>query len=553
MRRSTILMIFSTILLTLSIAESQVQSCSAVYESAIDTIDQLCNSVERNQACYGHPQLSAESQPDVETFAFASPGDIEDVLKIKSLELAGYDEEAEIYGMAMMLLQANLPGSLPGTNVTILLFGENTIESVETPPTEISATISASGTINVRAEPSTNGQLATTLPSETELVANGRNEASDWVRVVLPEGGNGWIADFLLDIEGNINELEVVEGTEVMGAFQAVYLKTGIGQSSCETLPDDGILIQTPSGMGEIQFTINEVNVTLGSTAYITSVPGDVMTITLLTGQATVSAFDETVYVPRGAFTTIALDDEGIASGQPSYPEGYNRDSLTQLPIDILPNTVLIRSPAEETLIDRENSCSLILSGQVNVREGPGAAYATIDTYSASRSPVAIGQATDSNDYIWYQLTPVFSATGSYERWIRSDFVTLGDNCEDIPEVAAEDVPAIATAVPLSNVLRHVDIKPCGNPTHPAGITILVSFGQAKDTAAMAQADAAAGLSRILLNGVDVPVTHKTNPGPGYNTDYYWNPTEPGQYTFTGISDGIQDAVWTISCVITIE
>jgi len=59
----------------------------------------------------------------------------------------------------------------------------------------------ADSAINVRAGPSTQNDIVTTLEPGTFVPIIGRNDAETWYEVELPEGGTGWIADFLLRIE----------------------------------------------------------------------------------------------------------------------------------------------------------------------------------------------------------------------------------------------------------------------------------------------------------------------------------------------------------------
>lgn len=270
----------------LMFVEAQTDSvCSIVMETAISNLNTHCDTTGRNEACYGHHELTALPQANIEELDFESPGDIESVVRIQSLQLSGFDEEAELYSMALMRLQANIPDSIPGTNITIILFGETTIESADTQETE-----------------------SQTSPS-----------------------------------------------TETNAAFQAIYLRTGITGTQCEDLPEDGVLIQSPRGVDTVTFDINEVRIELGSTAYITAIPNDVMTIYLLEGQAVITAFGESLTLPEGTFVTIPLDENGIASGVPNLPEVYDDVALTNLPLSTLPDAIDIARSIPELSAETPN------------------------------------------------------------------------------------------------------------------------------------------------------------------------------------------------------
>src|SRR5688572_3497666 len=97
--------------------------CPTIVQTALDATDAACEGTGRNQACYGNIDLSAVPQEGIPQFDFDAPGDIIDVAGVRTLELEPLDETIDIWGIALMQLQANLPETLPGQNVTFLLFG----------------------------------------------------------------------------------------------------------------------------------------------------------------------------------------------------------------------------------------------------------------------------------------------------------------------------------------------------------------------------------------------------------------------------------------------
>lgn len=122
--------------LTLALAPAVIAqgNCPAIVQQALDAANELCTSTGRNQACYGHIAIDAVPQPGIAALDFDSAGDIEDVTAIQTLRLHPMDAVSQTWGVALMRLQANLPGSLPGQNVTFLLFGD--VEITNTVPAE---------------------------------------------------------------------------------------------------------------------------------------------------------------------------------------------------------------------------------------------------------------------------------------------------------------------------------------------------------------------------------------------------------------------------------
>ncbi len=122
-RIRSIIIGFFTLCLTSILVFAQ-NDCPAIVQTALDAVDQICESAGRNQACYGNFQIEATAQVDASNFTFSQVGDVVDVNQIQSLRLNPMNEEAGTWGVALMRLQANIPDTLPGQNVTFLLFGD---------------------------------------------------------------------------------------------------------------------------------------------------------------------------------------------------------------------------------------------------------------------------------------------------------------------------------------------------------------------------------------------------------------------------------------------
>ncbi len=98
--------------------------CPAEVESALMLADQSCSATGRNQVCYGNITLTATPKDGVTNLVFSQPGDLANVGDLQSLQLSSMSTSKQQWGMALMKLQADLPDTLPGQNVTVLLFGD---------------------------------------------------------------------------------------------------------------------------------------------------------------------------------------------------------------------------------------------------------------------------------------------------------------------------------------------------------------------------------------------------------------------------------------------
>ena len=340
-----VVLCFSTLL-------AQEDICTDIIQQAMVTVEDACAITGRNQACYGNISLEATPREGVENFTFEQQGDIAGVADVDTLRLRGLDPEENIWGIALMKIQANLPDALPGENVTFLLFGDVEIQNAVEDAALATIEITSNGGINVRTGPSTDYRVAGSLSNGETAVANGRNADGSWLRIQIPDTDSlGWVAAQLVTAAGEVESLSVVDASDQETPFtpmQAFYFRTGITGTSCAEAPDIGILIQTPEGMGEISLRANDVDIQLGSTAFLQAQPAESMTISVVEGQGRVTADGVTVTVPAGTQVSIPVDENMSASGEPSEPVPYDDAALQTLPVDLLPETIEIAPAASE-------------------------------------------------------------------------------------------------------------------------------------------------------------------------------------------------------------
>jgi hypothetical protein len=331
--------------------------CPTIVQSALDATDVACDGTGRNQACYGNINLNAVAQEGIPEFDFDAPGDIVDVAGLQTLELEPLDAASDIWGIALMRLQANLADTLPGQNVTFLLFGDVEIRNaVETNVEPVTLNVTSDGDINVRSGPSTNDERIAGLSGGQSVITNGRVEDGSWLRIELEDGTSGWVSAELVTTDGDITMLNVVDPLALppppLNPMQAFYFKTGVGDAPCEEAPDSGILIQTPEGVGQITLTVNEAEVQLGSTVYLQTLADDEMAVNVVENQATVSALGVTRFVPAGSRVRVPLDANLAANGPPSEPEPYDNADLAALPVGHMPRAVEVAAALTQAEIE---------------------------------------------------------------------------------------------------------------------------------------------------------------------------------------------------------
>ncbi len=105
-------------------AQGRGQSCPEIVRMALEQTDMACGLIGRDEVCYGHTSLQATPREDVEAFVFAATGDAVALPALRGLRLSAMDEASGVWGVALMRLQADLPATLPGQLVTMLVFGD---------------------------------------------------------------------------------------------------------------------------------------------------------------------------------------------------------------------------------------------------------------------------------------------------------------------------------------------------------------------------------------------------------------------------------------------
>jgi len=365
--------LLAILLLTFSPMHAQGDStCPAIAVQALTLASEKCNQIGRNQICYGNVLLSAEGRTPA--FSLVNVGDRADVSNLATLTLSPMDESAQTWGVALLSLQANLPGTLPGQNVSVLLLGDVQIENAVPAVSQITVTTTANARIRKTPFSSTDVNVLTAISSGTALQALAQDESGTWLRVDISGYDafgetQGWVSTQVLSGTAQASQLPKVSAdayetnVPILTPLQAFTLKTGIGDASCADVPESGILIQTPQGSANLELYVNQVRISLSSTAYISAGDG-VMRVTLAEGNGVITTTDGSQIIPAGTFSEIPLTPEGTApAGAPSAPQPANQallDALRNVLDTIganeqqasLPQPVEISAPLPETEIE---------------------------------------------------------------------------------------------------------------------------------------------------------------------------------------------------------
>jgi uncharacterized protein YgiM (DUF1202 family) len=340
-RRSAIVMILLLAVVVMPMA-AQGDQCPEQVQQALSSAA-ICGGLGRNEACYGNALVSAVDWQGAEVTSFEAPGNRMSVLDVASLTTAPFDSQNLWWGVAVLALQANVPDTLPGQNVTFVVFGDVQLQN-DVKPGEVvspnSLTGTSNGNPNLRAGPGTSFQVIGALQADEPVLMVGRNEAGDWLQIV-DRGETRWVAARFITLDGDSTTLDVVPAdatpTLYSAPMQAFRITSRPGSAACDEVPEGGMLVQSPQE-ATVNFLVNGIEMQVGSTALL-RYEADKLEVATLAGSVGVKSGEIEQAVEPG-FSLTASEDS-----PPTVPERYDYDSVRGLPVTLLPDTVNVPPP----------------------------------------------------------------------------------------------------------------------------------------------------------------------------------------------------------------
>lgn len=106
--------------------QAQASTCAEILTRALNTLKSSCRQLGRDEACYGNALVVADLR---DALHFTQRGDQVPVQAIRSLTTSPFNEAREEWGLSLLKLKTNLPDTLPGQNVTVLVYGDTKLEN----------------------------------------------------------------------------------------------------------------------------------------------------------------------------------------------------------------------------------------------------------------------------------------------------------------------------------------------------------------------------------------------------------------------------------------
>jgi hypothetical protein len=80
-----------------------------------------------------------------------------------------------------------------------------------------------------------------------------------------------------------------------------------------------------------------------------------------------------------------------------------------------------------DDVVEFGDKCGVVASSTVNLRTGPGTTYDRAGALDSGQTEIIVGQAEGDDGFVWWKLES--------DTWVRSDIVTAGGQCDNVPEV----------------------------------------------------------------------------------------------------------------------
>lgn len=349
--------VFLWLMMSVGVVFAQVD-CPVLVERALQSVNDNCNDMDRNTACYAYNQVYATFLQDVDDGFFSNPSDRTDLTLVDTIQTVPFDENSERWGIALMSVQANVPNTLPGQAVVFMLMGDVQIENQVAPenafvpsdPITVTTLVASS---NIRLVPSETGYVLGTVPVETTFEADGLSSDGRWVRIIY-EDQPAWIFREIISAESSLDQLSIISDSN-RTPMQAFYFSTGAGVSSCNEAPDS-LMIQGPNSL-EVQINANGVDINIGSTIMLEFVEDKTISITAINGYADVG----NIRVPGGFTIDAQTDEQGtiqtetLAGLRPMSDEQIERfESIEKVDSEVINYQVNVMNRAEINTVQNE-------------------------------------------------------------------------------------------------------------------------------------------------------------------------------------------------------
>jgi hypothetical protein len=291
---------------------TDVNDCQAVLSRAFETLHNVCNSLDRNQACYGNNQVNTQLI-DTAVGSFNTPGDKMPIQAIKMLSTSPLNIQTQTWGLSLLKLKVNIPNTLPGQNVLFLVYGDTSITNQSG---DMRAFYFSSGLNNPNCQEAPSDGILVRSPNHLKVVftANGV-QFSIASTLVLRATANRQMTAQLIEGSATVSN---AAGTQRLqpGQFTTVQLggKNGLEPVSAPSRPASASLDRSTAKMLGAASKLDDPNATITLNGCITAIQGNTYTINgysvVLPANLTQKAFQVGDCIQLDG--TFKVSDEGV-------------------------------------------------------------------------------------------------------------------------------------------------------------------------------------------------------------------------------------------------
>lgn len=312
--RIIFILIMSMVLCATGVMAQDNATCSPLVQQALSALGDHCDALDRNSACYGFNRVDARFRQEHAEGFFSHPSDRTPLIDLMSIKTQPFQSQLAEWGIAVMNVQANLPGTLPGQAVTFLLLGDSELEN-GVAPEDVTApgdayTVMTRAQVNLRSGPGTQYNVIDTAPSGDMLYVDGFDDSRGWLRVV--SGGRiTWVsAEFVESTEpGGLSHLPTIN-QQTRSTMQAFTFRTGFSGVECEDVPPASLVIQGPENF-TVNVNANGTEIQLGSTIVLLMTEDGLLQLITLDGTAQING----VNIHAGYTMFARVDENGQVIG----------------------------------------------------------------------------------------------------------------------------------------------------------------------------------------------------------------------------------------------
>ena len=289
--------------------------CSQYAEKVLSTIGNSCGDLDRNMACYGFNRVDATFVRPIDDLLFSRPADRVSLVELQTLATAPLNPQAGEWGVAVLNMQALVPGTLPGQAVRFILVGDVELENAVPPEeaqTEPLPTIEVSPrtNANIRSGPGLNTNVVGGAIAGQTYISDGISPDRQWFRIIYNNTW-AWMARSVLNPVVGEEQLVVVEN-QLFAPMQAFYFRTGLSEPVCEDAPPNALVLQGPDDV-VVTLNVNGAEIRLASTVMLTQPDPNTLKLTTIDGLATMPGG---LRVPGGFSMQTELDENGLSDSE---------------------------------------------------------------------------------------------------------------------------------------------------------------------------------------------------------------------------------------------